>query len=114
MPHRLRIAIQDVCEAIRALPPTDDTLQRMRERNIDRGKYDKALPIRQQLFLILDFLAPFCDMDQSEQFERIPRTVANRIVAALDEVATIANEMPKMCQPDVTRAANLSPVDHRV
>ena len=101
MPHRLQTAIQNACGAIRALPPTDEPLARMRARNIDRGKYDKALSIRQQLFLILDFLTPFCDTDQSEKFETIPRTIVNPITQALEKVEIIASEMPIMCQPDV-------------
>jgi len=102
MPHPLQAAIQDACGAIRALPPTDETLQRMMEHNIDRGKYDKALPIRQQLSSISDFLAPFCEEDQSERFEEIPSAVVGPIIAALDQVTTIANLMPQMCRPDVT------------
>src|SRR5262245_18392361 len=98
MSHPLQVAIEAARGAIQALPSTDEPLQRMTERGIDRCKYDAALPIREKLLPIADLLDPFSATDQSARFNEIPRPVVNSIVGSLDQIEDIPEQMRTKCQ----------------
>ncbi len=105
MSDRLANAIEGVCEAFVALPPTDAPSQDMLKRGIDRGKYDETRPIREKLTEVVQFLEPFRKRDANATLAGMPRPLADSIIGKLQMLKGITDEIPRMCQRPVGGSA---------
>jgi len=81
-----------------ALPRTDEPLDQMVARGIDRGKYDATLPIRQELTTVLEFLEPFEGDGGAELFAELPRLHADTIISEINGLGRIVDDIPVKCQ----------------
>jgi hypothetical protein len=112
MPNRLQAAIQALCNAIRALPRTDEPLEQMVARGIDRGKYDATLPIRQELTTVLEFLEPFEGDGGAELFAELPRLHATTIISEINALGRIVADIPVKCQLQTQTTGVVPPSFH--
>lgn len=101
MPTPLLAVIQEACRSIRGLPETDTPLRQLNELGIDRGKYDMTLPIRDKLVEALQFLERFESIN-SDSFPSLPESLVRPLVADIDRIKGIAEEIPIKCQRQTT------------
>jgi hypothetical protein len=102
MSDRLLTAIKEACDAIRSLPVTNASLQDFRARNIERGKYDATLPIREKLADVLAFLEPFDRCEFIKEFSELPRPLFDSIATELEALKAVAEEIPSRCLEQTT------------
>jgi hypothetical protein len=98
MADDLQTAIQALSKAIRALPGTDESLQQMAARGIDRGKYDRTLLIREELTKVLDFLEPFVGDAGAEVFARMPRPLMDLLISDIAKLKEIVDSILVKCR----------------
>ena len=96
MAEELCIAIHDLCDAIRSLPATDAPLQEFTEAGLDRGRYDRTLPIREELEKVLGFLEPF---EQSGgELAELPRLHVSALLSTVAGLQRLTREIRVKCQ----------------
>ena len=102
MANDLQTAIRTLCDAIRGLPDTDEPLQQITARGIERGKYDATLPIRQELTTVRDFLEPFEQEGTAEFFAELPRLHVTVLITEIEGLRRIVDSIPVNCQLQTT------------
>jgi pimeloyl-ACP methyl ester carboxylesterase len=85
------------------LPDPDAPSAVFAQLDIDRGRYDATLPIRNKLAEVLEFLKPLESID-SEEFFTLPNAIAESLVTQLGVITGVAERTPAKCKrwPETT------------
>jgi hypothetical protein len=97
MESSIQAAIRTFRNALEELPATDEPLEEMLSRGLDRGKYDATLPIRQKLRKAADLLNHFETLTDA-QWDKLPQPLAHSLLKDLAKLAEIARSIPAKCQ----------------
>ena len=97
MAEELCIAIHGLCDEIRSLPATDAPLQEFKDAGLDRGRYDRTLPIREELEKVLGFLEPF-EQSGGELLGELPRLHVSALFSTIAALQRLTEEIRVKCQ----------------